>query len=60
LSCSKKEFLAVIDEKMADRALALYLYAMSTGKSLGFFVDGCTNDYPRARSIMLMNGEDAF
>ena len=55
LDCSKKEFLAIIDEKMADRALSLFMYAMSTGKSVSFYVDSCTNEYPRARSVMLVN-----
>ena len=55
LDCSKKDFVAIVDEKMADRALSLIMYAISTGKSVQFYVDSCTNEYPRARSVMLVN-----
>ncbi|WP_010381725.1 hypothetical protein [Pseudoalteromonas rubra] len=55
LQCSKKEFIVFTDEKMADRALSSLLFAMSTSRTLKFYVNGCTNDYPLAVSIMVKN-----
>lgn len=54
ITCSKKQFVAFIEPKLADRALSVIMMAIATSKTVKFYVDGCTNDYPKATSIMLL------
>ncbi|WP_158467515.1 hypothetical protein [Rheinheimera nanhaiensis] len=54
LSCSKKQFVAFVEPKLADRALSVVMMAIATSKTVKFYVDGCTHDYPKAVSIMLV------
>ncbi|MEW4368014.1 hypothetical protein [Aliikangiella maris] len=54
VTCSKKQFVAFVNPKLADRAMSAMMYAMSSSKTIKFYVDGCSNDYPLAKSFMLM------
>lgn len=53
VNCSKKQFVAFVEPKLADRALSVVMMAVATSKTIKFYVDGCTQGYPKAVSIML-------
>lgn len=52
-NCARKDYIAILDPKLADRAYAAGLYAMATKKTLLLWVDGCTNSYLLAKGIMI-------
>ncbi len=54
VTCSKKQFVAFIDPKLADRALSVIMMAIATSKTIKLYVNGCTHDYPRATVITLI------
>lgn len=54
LTCAKKEFVVITDPKLADRALTSLLFAMTTQKTMRFYVDGCSNNYLHAKMLMLI------
>lgn len=54
VSCSKKQFVAFVEPKLADRALSVAMMAIATSKTMRFYVNGCTQDYPKAVSIILV------
>lgn len=54
VSCSKKNFVAFTNEKLADRALSSLLFAIASNKTMKFFIQGCTNDYPKAVNFLLV------
>ena len=53
VNCSKKQFVAFVEPKLADQALSVVMMARATSKTVRFYVDGCTRDYPKAHSILL-------
>jgi hypothetical protein len=53
-SCAKKEFLAITDTKLADRALSSLMFAIASNKTMRFYVEGCNNDYIQAKMFMLI------
>lgn len=55
LPCSKKQFVAITDEKLSSSTLSTLMFAIASGKTVRFYVDGCTKDYPHVVSTMLKN-----
>lgn len=52
-NCARKDYIAILDPKLADRAYSAGLFAMASNKTLLFWVDGCTNNYLLAKGIMI-------
>lgn len=55
LTCAKKEFVVITDQKLADRTLSSLMFATTTNKTVRFYVDGCNNDYLHGKIFMLIN-----
>jgi hypothetical protein len=53
-SCSNKSFIVVTDPKLADRALSVAIFAISTNKSIKLWVAGCDNAYLHATAVMII------
>lgn len=55
-NCEKNRYVSVKDKVLADRTLALALYAKSTGAKLKIHVTGCDSQgYLNGASTMLVN-----
>lgn len=54
LSCSKKAYVVITDQKLIDRSYSGALFAIASGKTLKFYVDGCDNGYIHAKIFMLL------
>ncbi|HEY0924144.1 hypothetical protein [Rheinheimera pacifica] len=54
LACAKKEFVVFTDPKMIDRALSSLMFAISSNKTLKFYVTGCDNEYIHAKLFMFI------
>lgn len=54
--CSRKNAIAIKDEKLTDRTYSGILFAISTQKKFGFYVDGsgnCLSNIPVASAFLL-------
>lgn len=55
--CTRKNFVAITDPKLIDRAYSGLLFALSTQKTVKFYIDGpakCVSNGPQATIFMLM------
>lgn len=52
--CTKKEFIAITDPKLADRALSSLMFAIASNKIMRFYVEGCNNEYLQGKIFMLV------
>ncbi|MDR6984482.1 hypothetical protein J2X32_003126 [Rheinheimera pacifica] len=54
LACAKKEFVVFTEPKMIDRALSSLMFAISSNKTMRFYVTGCDNEYIHAKVLMFV------
>lgn len=55
-ACSSKDFVMITgDDHIVNRALASVMLAMTTGRTMRFWVTGCHGNYIEAKNLMLIN-----
>ena len=55
-ACTSKDFVMITgDDHVVNRALASVMLAMTTGRTMRFWVIGCHGNYIEAKNLMLIN-----
>jgi hypothetical protein len=52
--CTKSLYITIADEKLADRALSMGMFAIASDKTLKVYVDGCdANNYILGKVVLI-------